>query len=100
MLRMISKRRLPMSMRSFVAGGAERRVGQDNQSLAPGGPIITVLATENAKREGSSSHARFALLETGMTVAEFVKAAVRAGAGRSAGRPPPVRFASVSPLRR
>jgi hypothetical protein len=34
-----------------------------------------VLATENTRREGSASHARFALMKTGTTVADCVAAA-------------------------
>jgi hypothetical protein len=34
-----------------------------------------VIATENTKREGSASHARYSLLRSGMTVAEYIAAA-------------------------
>ena len=35
---------------------------------------ITLVATENPKRPGSASFARFALYQTGMTIAEYLKA--------------------------
>ena len=37
--------------------------------------VITVIATDNTKREGSASHARYSLLRSGMTVAEYITAA-------------------------
>ena len=43
---------------------------------------ITVLATTNPKRPSGASHARFALYRTGMTMAEYVEAAVRTGVSR------------------
>lgn len=36
--------------------------------------VITLVATENPKRAGSKAHAKFALYESGMTVAEFIDA--------------------------
>jgi hypothetical protein len=37
--------------------------------------VVTVLALGNPKHEGSASHARFALLRSGMTVADYLAAA-------------------------
>jgi hypothetical protein len=37
--------------------------------------VITVIATENKKREGSASYARYSLLRSCMTVAEYIAAA-------------------------
>ncbi|MBW4091922.1 MAG: hypothetical protein HIU82_12570 [Proteobacteria bacterium] len=43
-------------------------------TAAPDGRVITVLAPANPKRTGSAAHGRFALYETGMTVAAFIAA--------------------------
>ena len=36
--------------------------------------VVTVLRDDNPKREGSASHARYAMLRFGMTVAEYLAA--------------------------
>ena len=45
------------------------------RALFAGDTVITVQQTENPKREGSASHARYAMLRSGMTVAEYLAAA-------------------------
>lgn len=46
--------------------------------------VITVKVASNPKRDGSANHARFALLQSGQTVGQFV-AAVEAATGSQAG---------------
>lgn len=49
--------------------------------------IVTVLAASNPKRDGSATHARFDLLKSGMTVAEYISAVEKAtGTHRGARR--------------
>lgn len=57
------------------------------RALQPETGVITVVTTDNPKREGSASHARFDLLRSGMTVAEYIAAVEKAtGTHRGARR--------------
>jgi hypothetical protein len=47
----------------------------EQSPVVPREGIITLLHAENPKRDGSASHARYALLRSGMTVAEYLTAA-------------------------
>jgi hypothetical protein len=45
----------------------------------PKNSVITVLATENPKNKGTLAFQRFALYQSGMTIAEYVAAGGRTG---------------------
>lgn len=49
------------------------RAARSVSSAAPDNSVITVLVSQNPKRPGSKSHARFEHYETGITVDEFVR---------------------------
>jgi hypothetical protein len=53
-----------------LAKGGKTRV----HSVEEDKRIITILVDKNPKKQGSKSHKRFAMYQTGMTVAAFVKA--------------------------
>jgi hypothetical protein len=57
--------------------GTFTRTASQRVLLQPDDWVITVLV-ENSRREGSVAHARFSLLQTGQTVAEFIAAVVAA----------------------
>ena len=65
------------------------------QALHPDGGVITVIAEGNTKHEGSASHARYSLLRSRMTVAEYVAAAGPRGRRTPARRSPPGRCESI-----
>lgn len=60
-----------------VTAQALKAVARQSVTMPTGdlaGKVITVVAKENPKKQGSSSATRFALYRNGMTVAEFVTA--------------------------
>ena len=57
------------------AASAEEPAGRVLPPLPPGNAIIVLLRADNPKQPGSASAARYALLRSGMTVADYLAAA-------------------------